>query len=767
MSQPSAWRARQLGVALPLFAYGQAYAVLVKAGPAYYATNTLWVYKNTCFAGILLSALLTGLVAYLTHRRNQIEAQYEDRRNELERVNQETATILDAAADGIIGVDREGNCTVLNMSAAEMLGYGISELHGRPSHVVWYRDDAEDGAAHTALSESAIYATYKYGTKCRKSDAVFWRKDGTPFHVAYVAKPIFHLGELAGAVVTFRDITWQREADKKLKEAYRKVEHANRDLQAASEVKNQFVAKMSHEIRTPLNSIVGMTGLLLNTRLDEEQTDFAETIRLSSESLLEIVNDILDFSKIEAKKMDLETQPFDLRHCVEGAVELVAPAAARKKLDLVYLIVEPLHKWWIGDATRIRQILVNLLTNAVKFTDSGEVNLTVTSHPLDTGRHTICFCVSDTGIGIPQEMIGRLFQSFSQVDVSVSRRFGGTGLGLAINKQLCELMGGEMSVESAGVPGKGAVFRFSVPLEPDYSLRHLIEHAETTSMVAGKRTLVADMNATSREMLVQQLKSLGVACVAVDSAEQALFHLRAVDASGMMEPFDFAIFDMRLTDADGRSLGAAARAIPGRENLSLIMLAPLGAHVENPDNNARMSHVTKPVKLTFLYDALVRLSSPRQATRRLAPLSTSLYDNKLGLRHPLHILLAEDNVVNQKVALSILQKIGYRADVASNGQEALDMVRRTPYDVVLMDVQMPEMDGEEASIRIRQELPVDRQPWIVAMTAHALNGDRERYQASGMNEYVPKPIRVERLVEVLKGVRPIAERTGLAALPGV
>jgi PAS domain S-box-containing protein len=752
--------------AIPVFEFGQAYGVLVQAGPAYDRAHTLWLYKTVAVAGILLTILLAGFVGFLTHRRLALEERFSARTRELERVNQQVETILGAAADGIIGLDGGGMCTVVNVSAANLLGYDISELIGQPSQIIWHRDTDTEGAPSGAFPESPIYTTYKYGTKYRKPDGVFWRKDGTPLHVAFVSKPIYHEGLLAGAVITFRDITWQRDADRKLKDAYRKVEHINRELQEAGQVKNQFLAHMSHEIRTPLNCVIGMTGLLLNTRLDEEQKDFAETIRVSGESLLDIVNDILDYSKIEANRMELEKQPFDLRHCVEDALDLVAPAAAEKKLDLAYLIEDSVYNWWIGDATRIRQVLVNLLSNAVKFTDVGEVDLTVTGRPNDDGHHLITFSIRDTGIGIPQDRIGRLFQSFSQVDASISRRFGGTGLGLAISKRLCDLMGGEMSVESTGIPGQGATFKFTLPLMPDHSLKHVVEYAETTSMVMGKKALVGEPNTASRLTLVQQLKSLGISCVVVDSAAQALHQLRAIDLFGMAEHFDVAILDMKLTDADGLSLGAAIRNVPGRVNLPMLLLSPLGAHVDTSSGSSNVAYVTKPVKLSFLYDALVRVTSTRQATRRMAPVPRNPYDSDIGKRHPLHILLAEDNGVNQKVAQSILGKIGYRADVVSNGQEALDALRRTSYDVVLMDVQMPEMDGEQASIRVRKELPVERQPWIVAMTAHAMNGDRERYQASGMNEYIPKPIRVERLIEVLLSVQPISIQTGLEALPG-
>jgi PAS domain S-box-containing protein len=714
-------------------------------------------------AGALLTALLTGLVGFLARRRVSLEDQISARTLELERVSQQLSTVLDAAADGILGLDREGKCVVLNASAAEMLGYDMCELIGASSVDVWHRDTVDGKSC--ALEECPIYTTYKYGTKCRKPNALFWRKDGSSFHAAFVSKPIYHQGSLAGAVVTFRDVSAQREADLALREAYRKVERMNRELQDASQVKSQFLAHMSHEVRTPLNCIIGMTGLLLNTRLDDEQAEFAETIRVSGEGLLDIVNEILDFSKIEAKRMDLDRQPFDLRHCVEDAVDLVAPQAAKKKLELTYLLDESLHAWWIGDATRIRQILVNLLNNAVKFTDKGEVDLTVSGHLGEDGNYLITFSVRDTGVGIPPEQMSRLFQSFSQGDASVSRRFGGTGLGLAISKRLCELMGGAMSAESSGIAGQGATFRCTIVLAPDYSLRSVIAQAEQVSTIVGKRALLVERNQTSRETLAHQLKSMGVSCAAVEGAEGALRELSDVDLFGAPAAFDVAIIDMQSAACGERSLVQTIRSLPRRDTLPVVLLSPLGAHVEPPSALDNVMHVNKPVKLSLLYEALLRLLTSRQATHRITPACRNPYDSEIGKRHALRILLAEDNVVNQKVALRILSKIGYRADVVANGAEAVEALRRTPYDVVLMDVQMPEMDGAQASEIIRRDLPAERQPWIVAMTANAMTGDRERYQSAGMNDYIPKPIRVERLIEVLKSVRPLAQQTGLEALP--
>jgi PAS domain S-box-containing protein len=753
---------KRLRATIPLFLFGKSYAMVVKAGPAYFKTHSLWIGKMAAFSGSLLTVLLTGFVGLLTRRRVSLEAQIQSRTLELERVSQQIVTIMDSAADGILGLDTAGNHTVVNVSAAQMLGYPINELIGQPSYELWNRMGSNGQPCHE--EDCPVYTTYKYGTEHRKSDTVFWRKDGTSFRAAFVSKPLYQQGSLVGAVITFRDITEQMATEENLKKAYDELSRMNTALQEASQVKSQFLAHMSHEIRTPLNCVIGMTGLLLNTRLEEEQQEFAETIRVSGENLLAVVNEILDYSKIEAQKMELEKQPFELRHCIEDALDLVASAAAMKKLELTYLINEKLHSWWIGDATRIRQIIVNLLSNAVKFTNEGEVDLSVSGQPVENGNYLLSFCIKDTGVGIPPERADRLFQSFSQVDVSTTRRFGGTGLGLAISKRLCELMGGGISVESSGVPGQGSTFRFTVQLEPDYSLHAEIERAVASVALGGKKVLLVEHNASTRETLVRQLEALGVSPVVVDCATLALEKLRAADLFESSEVFDVAVIDSQISVSEGVPLGAEIRKIPGREMLPLVLLSPLGAHVGANVEAGCIAHVTKPVKLSLLYEAIVKAVSLRPATRRIATVKRNQYDGEMGRNHPLRILLAEDNVVNQKVATRILSKIGYRADVVSNGLEALDAVKRTPYDVVFMDVQMPEMDGEQATIRIRQELLAEKQPWIIAMTANAMSGDRERYQAAGMNDYVPKPIRVERLIEILRTVQPSETRTGLSAL---
>ena len=750
----------RLRLTMPLFFFGEAYALVVRAEDDYYAAHPLRLGSATLMIGVLLSLFLAGIVGYLANRRAVLERQVQARTLELGRANQQIGTILDTAGDGILAVDNEGRFTEVNASAAQMLGYEIRELIGLSCGVLWPREPS--GSKSDSEELSPIYATYKYGGIQQQRDEIFVRKDGTRFHVAYVSKPIGENGQVDGAVITFRDITDQRQAEENLQRAYKELEKANNALMDASKAKSRFLAHMSHEIRTPLHSVIGMSGLMMSTSLSEEQQEYAETIRVSGESLLSVVNEILDFSKIEADKLELENQSFDLRHCVEDAIDVVAAAAAKKNLELVYRIDERLPTAWIGDVARLRQILVNLLSNAIKFTDKGEVEVSVSGEVRDDRHTLLCFCVRDTGFGINPDDKGKLFESFIQCDASTTRRFGGTGLGLAISKRLCELMGGSMEADSMGIPGYGTTFRFSVVVEAHQEVQS--PAMPTDVVVAGKRALIAVSNTAGREALTQQVRAMGLYPLAVASGREALDVLGMIDLFGKAEVVDLAILDAHLSDMDGVALGQEIHAIPGREKLSLILLSPLGTHAGDAARAVIAEQLSKPVKCSHLFDAIIRLLSPPQARQQTPERQPARFTTEVGTQHPLRILVAEDNVVNQKVAVGILAKLGYRADTVSNGLEALEAVRSVTYDLVLMDGQMPEMDGEQAAIEIRKELPAARQPWIVAMTANVMKDDRDRYQAAGMNDYISKPVRIERLVEVLLSVQPISNRTGLEAL---
>ena len=536
-----------------------------------------------------------------------------------------------------------------------------------------------------------------------------------------------------------------------LQEAKSETENARLRAEDASRAKSQFLANMSHEIRTPLNAVLGMTSLLLDTRLDETQRDYVETAQASGEHLLGLINDILDFSKIEAGRLELERVPFDVREAVEEALDVVAFNASRKSLELGALVEEHVPTAVEGDSGRVKQVLVNLLANAVKFTERGEVTLHVDARPGERGSAVeLTFAVHDTGIGIAEEHRARIFGVFSQVDASSTRRFGGSGLGLAISKRLAEMMGGRIWFESTA--GKGSMFAFSIVAPKVEGATDRIDRRDAGPLI-GRRVLIVDDNDTNRRILSAFTSSMGMAPRDTGSPTEALAWL-----AGEPDGFDVAILDFQMPEMDGAELAERIRGLPGRDRFPIVLAtSSLGRTARESAIAAPgfTAYLVKPVKRVQLQTLLVRVLGERAATLSSAQgadpgparvEAAPVLDTLPALR----VLLVEDNKMNQKVALAMLSRLGVEADLAGDGREAIQAIAARRYDVVLMDVQMPVMDGLTAARVICHRWKPEQRPRLIAMTANAMSGDEQRCREAGMDDYVSKPVRIDELAAALE-----------------
>ncbi|MGC8858481.1 MAG: response regulator [Ignavibacteria bacterium] len=625
----------------------------------------------------------------------------------------------------IFQTDKVGKFVFLNDAWEKITGFTVENTIGKMYKNFIYEEDisTDENYYQRLVSREADYNNYEIRIKTI-SDEIKWVEI---FSRLYLNDE----GELLGMYGMMMDISSRKHAEEELIKTKEIAEEASR-------AKSEFLAVMSHEIRTPMNGVLGMTGLLLETNLTPEQREYVETIRVSGDTLLTIINDILDFSKIESGKMELEETPFELKDCVEDTLQLLAPEAIKKRLDLLHLIEPDVPDYILGDVTRLRQILYNLVSNAIKFTEQGEVFVSVKLKEKKDDDIVLEFAVKDTGIGIPKDKHATIFQHFSQVDSSTTRKYGGTGLGLAICKRLVNLMKGEIWVESE--IGVGSTFFFTIKSKiPKVQLPKVIVKS-SQQVLANKRILLVDDNKTNLHILALQCKNWGLLPRSTTNPREALDWIKNGD------PFDIVIVDMLMPEMDGVELTKSIRQYQNKYQLPVIMLSSAG--IDDKDKEAYEmlfnAYAAKPIRQSQLFEMMVsifdELSNLQQVKTTPKQIEPSVKEDKLVFNYPVKILVAEDNAINQKLIVKILNQLGYRSDVANNGLEVIEHLNKQRYDIIFMDVQMPEMDGFETTKYILQYWKDTERPVIVAMTANVMQGDKERCINAGMDDYISKPI---------------------------
>lgn len=636
-------------------------------------------------------------------------------------------TVVNNVKEVLFTTDPDGKWIFLNPAWEKLTGFGVQESLGQDFSAIIHQADRE-------LNKTQFLPLVRHEVDHVSHEVRFITKDQRVRWVeVFATLTIGEDGEISGTTGTLTDITEKREFLTELIKAKEEAE-------SATKAKSEFLATMSHEIRTPMNGVIGMTSLLLQTQLTEDQRDYAETIRLSGENLLTIINDILDFSKIESGKMELEIHPFDIRTSIEDVFDLLTPRAIEKKVDLFYTLDPNITNDIIGDLTRFRQIMVNLVGNAIKFTERGEVFVSINEFSkLENEEVMLEFSVKDSGIGIPSAKQSNLFKPFSQVDASTSRKYGGTGLGLAICARLVEMMGGEIRVMSS--PGEGSTFTFTIRTRYSKEHRDTFYDKISWDILEGKTVLIVDDNKTNIKILEVLCKNWKMTTLTSTSSFEAI---QMLDEG--ISP-DLAIVDMIMPGMDGLELARQIRQRSRFTHLPLLLLTSLG-YKENSRESKELffSQINKPLKITVLGDTLVKALTGAKTAVITKKVPEQL--QHLSEKYPFSILIAEDNMINQKLIVKVFNLMGYTPDVVANGLEVIEALNRQSYDIIFMDIQMPEMDGLQATRVIVNQFS-DKKPYIVAMTANAMPGDREICLNAGMNDYLSKPIKLEIVQQLL------------------